>query len=145
MITFIPAHISCLESHVQSYAAAGAINRLDVEELMSIFMSLSAELEKSLARDWVSPEALQSALADFKRLASIGGRIRTMATSLRKEGHIVTGLDPFVRSVIRCRDIARSDEVAPEYDPRPSQNAMLQQEDEAASIASELAKAAPAE
>jgi hypothetical protein len=108
MLQFLPTHINCLETQVEAYATATTMNRVDVEELMSIFVSLAGELEKSLANEQLSGSPLS--LGDFSRLAAIGGRIRGMATRLRKDGHTLAGIDPFVRSVIRCRDIAHSDQ-----------------------------------
>lgn len=114
MFNFLPAHINCLESQVETYSAAPAMNRLDVEELMSIFVSLAGELEKSVAKENLS--APHAATADFKRLAAVGSRIRSMATQMRKEGHTMAAIDPFVRSVIRCRDLASSGEIAEKFD-----------------------------
>jgi len=111
MLHFLPTYINCLETQVDGYATAQTMNRVDVEELMSIFVSLAGELEKSLASEHVP------GMGDFNRLAAVGGRIRGMATRLRKDGHMLAGLDPFVRSVIRCRDIAHSDQNADERDP----------------------------
>src|SRR6185437_5324057 len=95
MVTFLPAHINCLESQVESYAAAQPMNRADVEELMSLFISLAGELEKSTANVQLPNSDLLPAMAQFKRLAAVGGRIRVMATRLRKDGHAVSGIDPF--------------------------------------------------
>jgi hypothetical protein len=118
MAYFLPAQINCLDTQVEAYAAAHtqAMHCFDVEELVSLFVSLEGELEKSTAKEQLSGFARQTAIAEYKHLATVGGRIRDMVARLRKDGFTVTGIDPFMRSLIRCRAAADGDELVAERD-----------------------------
>lgn len=113
---FLSGQINCLDSQVEAYASAhsGAMGCFDVEELVSLFVLLAAEFEKWAAKQELSTTVRRDLIAGFGRLASLGGRIRSMVQRLRENGYTVTGVDGFLRSLIRCRAAADSDEIAAE-------------------------------
>jgi len=118
MAYFLPGQINCLETQVEAYAAAHtqAMHCFDVEELMSLFVSLAGELEKSTAKEQLSNPARQAAIAEFRHMTIVGSRIRGMVAQVRKDGYTVTGIDEFMRSLIRCRATADTDEIIAERD-----------------------------
>lgn len=116
MAYFLPAQINCLDNQVEAYAAAHsqAMHCFDVEELVSLFVSLAGELEKLAAKEQSSSSQSQVTITEFKHLATVGGRIRDMVVQLREDGYTVTGIDPFMRSLIRCRAAADAEEILAE-------------------------------
>ncbi len=116
MAYFLPAQIDCLENQVEAYALAHtqAMQCLDVEELMSLFVSFAGALEKSASNEPLSPLARRRALAEFRHLAAVGIHIREMVSQLRCNGYSVMGIEPFMRSLIRCRANADADEIVAE-------------------------------
>ena len=116
MAFFIPAQINCLDSQVEAYASAHtkAMECFDVEELVSLFVSLTAELEKSAAKLVLNGASRQVTIGEFKHLASVGARIRGMVRGLREDGYTVAGADDFLRSLVRCCAAADSDEILEE-------------------------------
>jgi hypothetical protein len=118
MAYFLPAQINCLDSQVEAYTAAHtkAMECFDVEELVSLFVSLAAEMEKSATKGDAPGAARQATIAEFKQLVSVGGRIRDMVRRLRDDGYVVAGTDDLLRSLIRCRAAADSDDIAADRD-----------------------------
>jgi hypothetical protein len=145
MAYFLPAQINCLDDQVEAYAAAHtqAMHCFDVEELISLFVSLAGELEKSTSKGQLAGIARQEAISEFEHLALVGARIRDMVGRLRSDGLSVTGLDAFMQSLIRCRAasdakgiVAERDRVARgEIKSRPIQELLdeLQRRDDTAS------------
>src|SRR5262249_37124454 len=76
-----------------------------------LFVSLAGELEKSLVKEQLTSAERKTAIAEFKHLATVGGRIRSMVTRLNEDGFAVKGIDAFMRSLIRCRANADADEI----------------------------------
>ena len=118
MAYFLPAQINCLDDQVEAYAAAHshAMHCFDLEELISLFVSLAGELEKSTSKEHLAGSALQDATGEFEHLAVVGARIRDMVGRLRSDGFSVTGIDPFMQSLIRCRAASDANRIVTDRD-----------------------------
>jgi len=104
-------HIELLEHQVQSFARnpldPSPTLCCDVEEMMSVYVSLLHELEKSIKR--VSPrEAWNQAAVDerlpmYQRYVILGELMRDSVKRLKVAGYKVGGLDEFMRAFILAR------------------------------------------
>jgi hypothetical protein len=146
MSQFLPAQIDCLARQVESYGSDHATAMLcyDVEELMSIYISLFNELERGVAkaspRDKWDQHAVDASLPVYRRLLQVGDGIRTFVRALKAKGYRVEGIEAFLSAYLRTR-IASDTEVnmaafanGGELNARPIQELVdeLRRKDEAA-------------
>jgi hypothetical protein len=109
MSQFLPAQIDCLARQVESYGSDHATAMLcyDVEELMSLYVSLFNELERGVAkaspRDKWDQSAVDASLPVYRRLLQVGDGIRVFMRELKVKGYRVEGIEAFMSAYLRTR------------------------------------------